>query len=61
VIVLDDGVVRFYDDLYGQDAALDRALGDDYSHEQSTLRSATPETDEPGKYDPRISGLLHSR
>jgi len=26
VIVLDDGVVRFYDDLYGQDAELDRAL-----------------------------------
>jgi L,D-transpeptidase YcbB len=26
VIVLDDGVVRFYDDLYRQDAALERAL-----------------------------------
>ncbi len=26
VVVLDDGLVRFYDDLYGQDAELDRAL-----------------------------------
>jgi murein L,D-transpeptidase YcbB/YkuD len=26
VVVLDDGLVRFYDDLYGQDAELDHAL-----------------------------------
>ncbi len=32
VIVLDDGVVRFYDDLYHQDAALDRALRTQYPY-----------------------------
>jgi L,D-transpeptidase YcbB len=31
-IVLDDGMVRFYDDLYGQDAELDQALRDDYPY-----------------------------
>ena len=26
VVVLEDGVVRFYDDIYGHDAALERTL-----------------------------------
>jgi hypothetical protein len=30
--VLQDGVARFYDDLYGQDAELDRALQKDYPY-----------------------------
>ena len=34
-IILDDGVVRFYDDLYRQDAALDRALREDYPYPHS--------------------------
>jgi murein L,D-transpeptidase YcbB/YkuD len=32
VIVLQGGVARFYDDLYGQDAELDRALQKDYPY-----------------------------
>ena len=32
VIVLQDGVAHFYDDLYGQDAGLDRALQKDYPY-----------------------------
>jgi L,D-transpeptidase YcbB len=32
VIVLDDGLVRLYDDLYGQDAELERALRSDYPY-----------------------------
>jgi murein L,D-transpeptidase YcbB/YkuD len=32
VIVLEDGVVHFYDDLYGHDAALDKALAKGYPY-----------------------------
>lgn len=31
-IVLDDGVVRFYDDIYGEDSALERALAHGYPY-----------------------------
>jgi murein L,D-transpeptidase YcbB/YkuD len=37
VVVLKDGLIRFYDDLYGQDAELDRALRT-YSRQQGSLR-----------------------
>jgi murein L,D-transpeptidase YcbB/YkuD len=32
VIVLEDGVVHFYDDIYGHDAALDKALAQGYPY-----------------------------
>jgi len=32
VIVLEDGIVHFYDDIYGQDAALDKALAKGYPY-----------------------------
>ncbi len=32
VIVLEDGIVRFYDDIYGQDAKLEEALRSDYPY-----------------------------
>ena len=32
VIVLDDGVVHFYDDIYGYDAALEKALAKGYPY-----------------------------
>jgi len=32
VIVLEDGVVHFYDDIYGHDAALEKALATGYPY-----------------------------
>jgi murein L,D-transpeptidase YcbB/YkuD len=32
VIVLDDGIVHFYDDIYGQDAALEKTLANGYPY-----------------------------
>jgi murein L,D-transpeptidase YcbB/YkuD len=32
VIVLEDGLVHFYDDIYGQDAALEQALAKGYPY-----------------------------
>jgi murein L,D-transpeptidase YcbB/YkuD len=32
VIVLEDGIVRFYDDIYGHDAALDKVLAQGYPY-----------------------------
>lgn len=32
VIVLDDGLVHFYDDIYGHDAALEKALAKGYPY-----------------------------
>ena len=34
VVVLEDGVVRFYDDIYGHDAALQRILASGYPYAQ---------------------------
>ena len=32
VIVLDDGVVHFYDDIYGHDASLDKVFAQGYPY-----------------------------
>jgi L,D-transpeptidase YcbB len=35
-VVMEDGEVRFFDDIYGQDAALERALAEGYPYNAST-------------------------